>query len=154
MFGITLAALPRKAKWLITLVLISFLLNHLFAVLLVREVTTQIDKSAREHFSFKSFAILLRMAHQHAFGHGVMYFLTSAFFLLAEASEALAIGLMTALFAASWFDILSWFLLKFRTGRWELLSEASGTTYAVVFFVMTGTILYQMWRPRRATGGT
>jgi hypothetical protein len=150
MFGISLAALPRKAKWLITLVLCSFLLSHLFAALLVREVTTQIDKSAKEHFSFKSYAILLRMAHQHSFGHGVMYFIASGIFLFADAAEALTIALMTMLFAGSWLDILSWFMLKYGSARWELLSAASGAAYAGAFAAMTGIILYQLWRPPKS----
>jgi hypothetical protein len=150
MFGITLSVLPRKAKWLVTLVLLSFLLNHLFAVLLVREVTTRIDASAKEHFSYKSLAILFRMAHQHAFGHGVMYFITGAIFLFAEVSELLAIGLIGAVFIGSWMDIVSWFLLKYGSARWDLLSMASGATYALAFSAMTGIIFFQMWRPRKA----
>jgi hypothetical protein len=147
--GITLRNLPLKAKWLVTLVLFSFLLNHAFAALLVREVTTQIDKSAKEHFSFKSYAILLRMAHQHTFGHGVMYIITSAIFLLAEVADLLAVVLTTALFFGAWADIAGWFMLKYGSPRWEFLSIAAGTTYASAFLIMTAIIFAQLWRPRR-----
>jgi hypothetical protein len=145
-FGITLRGLPLKAKVLVTFVLLSFLFNHAFAVLLVHEVTTKVDPGAREHFSYKSLAILLRMAHQHFFGHGVMYFITAGIFLLADVAEWLTILLIFALFTASWLDIVSWFGLKYRSARWEWLSIGAGTTYAGVFLIMTTVVLYQMWR--------
>ena len=101
MFGVTLSALPRKAKWLATLALTSFALNHLFAVALVWQVTTQVDAGAKEHFSYKSLPVLLRMAHQHAFGHGVMYFVTGGIFLFADAPEWIALVLFTMAFVGS-----------------------------------------------------
>ncbi|HXT01227.1 MAG TPA: hypothetical protein VN915_11165 [Elusimicrobiota bacterium] len=149
MFGVTLSSLPRKAKWLATLALTSFALNHLFAVALVWQVTTQVDAGAKEHFSYKSLPVLLRMAHQHAFGHGVMYFATGGIFLFADAPDWLAMLLFTMAFVGSWFDIAAWFLLKYRSARWELLSQASGTAYAFAFAVMMIVSLFQMWRPRR-----
>jgi hypothetical protein len=151
MFGVTLSALPRKAKWLATLALTSFALNHLFAVALVWQVTTQVDAGAKEHFSYKSPPVLLRMAHQHAFGHGVMYLATGGIFLFADAPEWAALALFTAAFVGSWLDIAAWFLLKYRSARWELLSEASGSAYALAFTAMTAISLFQMWRPRRMT---
>lgn len=149
--AITLRELPRPAKWLVTLVIISFALNHLFSAWLVWEVTTNVDPSAKEHFAYKTFAVLLRMAHQHTFGHGTMYFITSALFLFAGMPELLALALITGAFLGAWLDLASWFLLKYGSPRWELLSMASGILYAVSFALMAGIILYQTWRrPRTA----
>lgn len=148
MFNISLNELPRPAKWLITLVLTSFLLNHLFAALLVWQVTTQVDSSAKEHFAFKTFAVLLRMAHQHTFGHGTMYFITCALFLFAGMPEILTLTLITGAFLGAWLDLASWFLLKYGSERWEILSMVSGGTYAVCFVAMAGITLFQVWRKR------
>ena len=38
---------------------------------------------------------------------------------------------------------------KYRSARWELLSEASGGAYALAFTAMMLISLIQMWRPRR-----
>lgn len=147
MFGITLSGLPRKAKWLVTLLLISYALNHVFSSLLVWEVTRHVDASAKEHFAYKTLAVLLRMAHQHTFGHGTMYFVTSAIFLFAGLGEALTLAVIAAAFAGAWLDLASWFLLKYGSERWEILSVIGGGMYAVSFTVMFFAILFRMWRP-------
>jgi hypothetical protein len=148
MFGIKLADLPRKAKWLVTLVLGSFGLNHLFSAWLVWEVTHNVDAGAKEHFAFKTLAVLLRMAHQHTFGHATMYFITSAIFLLAELSETLVITIVTAAFLGAQMDLASWFLLKYSSERWEILSMIGGLMYSASFLAMTIIILSQMWRKK------
>ena len=147
MFGISLSTLPRTAKWLITLAIVSFGMTHLFAAALVWQVTTQVDASAKEHFNFKSFAVLLRMGHQHAFGHGTMYFLTGAVFLFAGISEFWTLALITGTFVGAWLDLTSWFLLKYGSERWELLSMVSGTAYAASFAAMAVIILCRLWLP-------
>ncbi|MBI4248572.1 MAG: hypothetical protein HY611_03630, partial [Elusimicrobia bacterium] len=106
-----LQELPIEAKWLITLVLTSFCFNHLAAAALVWEVTRDVAPSAQAHFAYKSFAALLRMTHQHAFGHGTMYFITGAIFLLAGCGRKLTLALITLPFIGAWADVASWFLL-------------------------------------------
>ncbi|MBI4424942.1 MAG: hypothetical protein HY554_14515 [Elusimicrobia bacterium] len=148
MNGLELGRLPRSARWLVTLVLLSFALNHLFAFWLVWETTTNVDASAKEHFAYKTFAALLRMGHQHAFGHGTMYFITSALFLLTGLPERFTIPVITAAFLGAWLDLGSWFLLKYGSERWEWLSIASGTAYAAAFLIMLTATLWRAWRPR------
>lgn len=156
MFGVELYRLPRPARWLITLVLVSFALNHLFAGWLVWEVTNNIDDGAKEHFAFKSFAVLLRMAHQHTFGHGTMYFISGALFLFAGMSEGFTLAVLAAAFLGAWLDLASWFLLKYGSHRWELLSIAGGATYSLAFLAMFTTTLWRTWRggPRDAPGSS
>lgn len=140
-----LSKLPAQAKWLITLMLTSFMMTHLFAAMLVFEVTTHVNSSAKEFFAYKTLASMLRMAHQHTFGHGTMYFLTSAVFLLARPRNAVAIPLITGLFVGAWLDQASWFLLKYSSERWEWLSRAAGTMYGLCFLVIVVLTLTAMW---------
>lgn len=140
---------PVQYKWLITLLVISFALNHLSSGVLVWEVTRHASSSAQEHFENKTLAALLRMTHQHTFGHGTMYFLTSAIFLLAEFPAGWALAVITLPFAGAWLDIFSWFMLKYSSEQWEYLSMFSGVLYSVSFAVMIFTILRQMWLPKK-----
>lgn len=142
-----LGRLPRPLRWLLTLLLASFALNLLFSCLLVREVTRETASSAEEYFSYKSAAALLRMAHQHSFGHGVMFFLTGGIFLMAGRGERLSLALVTGAFLGAWLDLASWFLIKYRSGAWEALSAASGLLFTTCFLAMAAISLYEMWRP-------
>mgnify|MGYP001562993617 CR=1 FL=1 len=134
-----------------TLVLASFAMNHLWAALLVWNVTRHVDSSAHEHFSYKTLAALLRMAHQHSFGHGVMYFITGAIFLLADLPDRITLPLLTAAFVGAWLDSASWFLLKYSSAQWEFLSMISGAAFTASFFIMTGISLHQMWSRQKNT---
>ena len=145
MFGYTLSRLPRKAKHLVSLVLVSYALTHISAVMLIWEVTRHVDATAKEHWAFKTYAVLLRMAHQHTFGHGTMYFVVSAIFLFAGLSERLTLLVITAAFVGAWMDLSSWFLLKHYSANWEYLSYFGGGLYVSAFTTMFFVILYQMW---------
>lgn len=148
----TLSGLPFPFKWLATLMLASYAMTHGLAAILVWEVTTRVDSSAQEHFAYKTFAALLRMAHQHTFGHGTMYFLTGALFLLCGLPNRIAVPVVTGAFLGAWLDHASWFGLKYFSARWELLSMASGAAYAACFAFMAAAILWRMWVPSRPRG--
>lgn len=145
MLGVTLKDFPLRARWLITLVLLSFALNHISSSVLVWEVTRNVDSSAKEHFTYKTLAALLRMTHQHTFGHGAMYFIAAAIFLFAGWSERKTLILITLPFVGAWLDIASWFLLKYSSEKWEILSIFSGTLYATAFAIMFFSCMRQMW---------
>ena len=148
--SIKLNTLPLTARWLITLVLVSFALTHLFSMALVWEVTRNVDASAHEHFSYKSLAVLLRMGHQHTFGHGVMYGLTGAIFLFAGASQRWTLAVITGAFFGAWLDLGSWFLLKFYSENWEYLSMFAGGLFSLSFAAMLLLSLRALWtRPTR-----
>lgn len=144
----TLDCWPLPARWLATLVLASYAANHAFASWLVWEVTRNAADSAQEHFSYKTLAQLLRMAHQHSFGHGTMYFLVGALFLFAGTSRRTALVLLTLPFLGAWLDIVSWFGLKYGSPRWEWLSIASGSAYSIGFLAMSALILKRAWLHR------
>lgn len=148
MFGITLRGLPLQFRWLLTLVLVSFALNHLSSTALVWEVTRHVNTTAGEHFGYKTLAALLRMTHQHTFGHGTMYFLTGLIFLFAGWPRKATLVIVTLPFVGAWLDILSWFLLKYCSGKWEALSLVSGFLYLTSFAAMFVGCLRQMWWPK------
>ena len=145
MQGFNLRDLPLRARWLLTLVLASYALNHLTSAALVWEVTRHVDSTAKEHFAFKSLAVLLRMAHQHTFGHGTMYFVTSGIFLFAGLSDRVTLTLITLPFAGATIDLASWFLLKYGSAKWEWLSVAGGLMYSAAFAAMFLVSFHQMW---------
>lgn len=145
MFGIYLKDLPLKAKWLISLVLISFALNHISSTVLLWEVTRNVNSTAKEHFTYKTLTALLRMTHQHTFGHGTMYFITGAFFLFAGWSLRATLLVISLPFLGAWLDIFSWFMLKYGSEKWEILSILSGLTYGVAFATMFFASFHEMW---------
>jgi len=151
-FQTRLSDLPLAARWLLTLALASFALNHLFAGWLVFEVTRNVDPSAKEHFAYKTLATLLRMAHQHTFGHGVMFFITGGIFLFAGFGLGTTLALVTLPFLGAWLDLASWFLLKYGSERWEALSMASGAAYSLAFAAMFSGSLWRMWAPGPRAG--
>jgi len=150
MFGVTLSRLPRTARWLLTLMLASFALNHLFASAMIWQATRGSEATAKEFFAYKSLEALLRMAHQHVFGHGVMYFLTAGVFLFAGWPERWTLLLITAPFVGAWLDLASWFLLKYGSEKWEYLSAAAGVLFSASFAVMLLASLKELWLARDA----
>jgi hypothetical protein len=146
--GVRLGELPLKARWLITLLLVSYLLNHAWAFLLIKEIQG-VEPSIKDYFSYKTTVSLLRMAHQHSFGHGTMFFLTGGLALFTTLPDALLIALITAAFAGAWLEHLTWFMLKGGSAAWERVLPVAGTLYAGAFVVMTARVLWELWAPRR-----
>src|SRR6266700_3029341 len=143
--GMMLSRLSVSAKTLITLFLAAMILNHLFAVLLTYYLTHSAFQSAAEYFHFTDVRKLLRMSHQHMFGHGTMYFIVGALFCLTSVKESWKRVVIPLPFAGAALDLMSWWLIKFKGEKWEILSMLGGSLLSLGFAVMVLGVLYELW---------
>lgn len=153
--GFALPGLPFSAKLLISAFLVSMAVNHAFAGWLSWEVANSAAGGAKEHFQYKNLEHLLKISHQHAFGHGAMYFLTGAVFLLCSWREKVKAAIVLLPFAGAMTDLASWWLLKYLAGDYEWVSAAGGTLFSLGFSIMFFRIFYELWLVKlpRGTGG-
>ena len=140
-----LRELPRAAKLLVTAFLFSMGLNHIFASILTWQIAHSAAGSAKEHFQYKSLVYMLRMSHQHAFGHGIMYFALGGIFLLSVVPEPAKSVLILLPFIGATIDLSSWWLLKYAEADYEWLSAIGGTLFALGFAVMSLRIFWELW---------
>jgi hypothetical protein len=141
----TLRELPLSAKALITAFLVSMGLNHGFAGLLSYYIGNSAAGGEKEHFQYKDIVYLLRMSHQHAFGHGVMYTVLGAIFLLSTLPERLKTPLILLPFLGAGLDLAAWWLQKYAAADYEWLSIAGGILFSVGFTVMSVRIFWELW---------
>ena len=142
---------PLSARLLASAVLVFFTGAHVFALWLSRNVG-EAAGSAQAHFAYKELIYLLRMSHQHLFGHGTMYFLTGALFLLTDAREKIKIVLPLLPFMGAALDLASWWMLKYGTYDCEWLSILGGTLFTGSFLAMVLVLLRDLWKPRAKQG--
>jgi hypothetical protein len=143
--GLRMSDFSPGGKALATGVLLFFTGVHGFALWLSHEVG-EAAGSAQAHFSYKDLIYLLRMSHQHLFGHGVMYFLTGALFLTTQGREEVKTAVVLLPFVGAGLDLGSWWLLKYNARDWESLSMISGTLFTASFLYMVVVSLWQLWR--------
>lgn len=141
---IKLSSLNLPARILITLLIITYIMQHISSFLLVMH-DVDINMGAATVFENKSLLQMLRLTHQHLMGHGTMYFITSLIFLLTDAGNILKIALVTSVFAGSWGDLTGWWLMKYYGDAWELISQVSAILMACGFFLMSFFILKSTW---------
>jgi hypothetical protein len=144
--NIHLDRLAISAKILISLFLLSMTLNHIFALLLGYHITHEAFSSTEEYYYYQQDTRkLLRMSHQHSFGHGIMYFILGGLFYLTRTKETWKKFLIPLPFIGAGLDQTSWWLIKFKSVHWEWLSYLGGTLLSIGFAVMAGIIFYQTW---------
>ena len=127
--------------------LLFFIGVHVFALLLVRNVT-EAAGSAQAHFAYRDLNYLLRMSHQHLFGHGAMYFITGFLFLATPFPERLKAMVVPLPFLGAALDLTAWWLLKYTPGNWEMLSALAGGFFTFSFLGMALSTLWFLARPR------
>ena len=149
----SLPRLPVSARLLITAFLVSMALNHLFAGGLAWQLSHSELGSIKEHFQYKDLIYLLRMSHQHAFGHGIIYALLGAVFLLSSWPEKLKAAIILTPFLGALLDLSSWWMLKYLAGDYEWLSIAGGIISSLGFAIMTLRILYELWFQEKSGKG-
>ena len=137
--------LPASAKALITAFLVSMGLNHAFAGWLSFEIANSAAGGEKEHFQYKTLVYLLRMSHQHAFGHGIMYFALGAIFLLSSLPERLKTLLILIPFIGAGVDLLAWWLEKYAQANYEWLSIVGGILFSAGFTVLSLRIFWELW---------
>jgi hypothetical protein len=137
------------AKLLSTAVLVTYAGVHLFALWLARHVS-EVAGSAQTHFAYRDLTYLLRMSHQHMFGHGTMYFVTGALFLMTDVREGLKRGIVLLPFVGAGMDLGCWWLLKHDARNWEWLSMLGGAIFTGSFLGMVFVLLRQLWRKPKA----
>jgi len=141
-----LSHLSKSAKVLISLFLFATTASHIFALLLTYHVTHEAFSSTEEYFYYQQDTRkLLRMSHQHAFAHGIMYLALGGIFCLTRIKEKWKLILIPMPFVGAGLDQTSWWLMKFKGVQWEWLSFVGGTLFSVGFSAMAFIILYEFW---------
>ncbi len=136
---------PSSAKVLATLTLISYGLVHIFALLEVYAVTKISFKSTSEYFFYMKLPKLMATSHAHFFGHGTMYFITSALFLFSKLNEFWKIVFISLALSAGLLDVSSWWAIKFGGSQYEVFSAIAGVMSVVGWGFMAIRILYEAW---------
>ncbi|MBI3013068.1 MAG: hypothetical protein HYY63_05520 [Elusimicrobia bacterium] len=141
-----LTRLPVSAKVLITLFLTAVAASHVFSLLLSYHVTHEAFASTEEYFHYQQDTRkLLRMSHQHAFGHGIMYLMLGGILCLSRIKENWKLFLIPLPFLGAGLDQTSWWLLKFRGVEWEILSYIGGGLFSFGVAAISLIILYELW---------
>lgn len=118
--------LPGSVKWLISAFVLFCALNHVFAGLTVYLSTRATAGGVEEYWYYKTAVDLARMSHQHFFGHGTMYLLLGAVLLMTPLSEKKKCVVVLLPFLGAGLDQLAWWLMKYHSIHWELLSMFAG----------------------------
>ena len=145
-FPVDLASLPAPARLAVLFYVIATALTHLFAVGAIWQATRVNYHGNAEYFRYMSLLQLFRMSHQHAFGHGTMYFLLGLLVAATRAGDGwkvLAISL-TGLGASA--DLASWWLQKFSGPSFEPLSVTGGACFAAGYALAAALILRELVR--------
>ncbi len=143
-----LAALPGSWKLLVLFYLAATALTHAFAVGAIREATQVAMSGAPEYFRRATVLHLFRMSHQHAFGHGTMYFLLGALGLCTSARESVRVLGVALCFTGALCDLASWWLQKLGGPSFEPLSMGGGAAFASGFVLLSFLILRDLARRR------
>lgn len=144
---VTIAGLPPAAKLLVIFFLGATALTHAFAAGAVFYTTTVSTAGHADYFRIVMKPLqLLRMSHQHAFGHGTMYFLLGALALATTAAPFLqALGIaLTSLGAAC--DLASWWLQHYAGPDFHPLSVGAGAAFSTGYLLLAGLILRDLAR--------
>lgn len=142
---IFLESFPFSAKAAITLVLISYSLVHVFALLEVYLVTKIDFKSAAEYFFYMKLPKLTATSHAHFFGHGTMYLITSLIFIFSKLREFWKIVFIALALSAGLLDVPSWWAIKYGGSQYEVFSAIAGIMSLIGWGFMTAQILYEAW---------
>jgi hypothetical protein len=120
--------------------------NHIFSLRLAYHVTHEAFESTEEYYHYQQDTRkLLRMSHQHAFGHGIMYLMLGGMFCLTSIKEKWKRILIPIPFIGAGLDQMSWWLVKFKGVQWEWLSYLGAGMYCFGFAVLSLIILYELW---------
>lgn len=140
-----LETFPLSVKVAMTLTLISYALVHAFALLEVYFVTKVTFKTVSEYFFYMTMPKLMATSHAHFFGHGTMYFITSAFFIFSKVSEFWKIVFISLALSAGLLDVGSWWAIKYGGGKYELFSALAGVMSVIGWGFMSVRTLYELW---------
>ena len=88
---------------------------------------------------------LAAMTHAHLFGLVTMYTLISALFLFTRLGERLKILILSTAISGGLWDVTSWWLIKYASAKFEIISILSGAMAALGFLTMILFILYETW---------
>lgn len=137
---------PVSAKILITLFLAATAANHIFSLLLTYHVTHEAFSSTEEYFHYQlDTRKLLRMSHQHAFGHGIMYLALGGIFCFTKVRERWKRILIPMPFVGAALDQSSWWLMQSKGPGWEWLSYLGGGLFCAGYASLALLIFYELW---------
>lgn len=141
-----LNSLPSAAKLIPTIFLVTFFFVHIIALTDAMVQSRVIAKSAYEYFHFTKYSRLLGLSHSHIFGHTVMYTLVAIPFAFTRWSEFIKALLITGAMISAFFDVGSWWLIKYFGEEFEIISMVSGMTFSGCFLIMAGKTLQELWK--------
>ncbi|MCI0530423.1 MAG: hypothetical protein L0Y74_00505 [candidate division Zixibacteria bacterium] len=150
MFEYKIRQAPLGFKLLVTVFLFGYFLALGLGATMAYLETKVINPSAGEYFYFLQTTKLISLSHPHFFGYATLFFLTGVLYLFTEQKRWLKTALPVATISAAILDILTWWGIKFVSGKLEVLTALLGITFAGGFAIMALTILYEMWFKRGA----
>lgn len=150
-FSFSLAQLPVSARVLATFFVLILGLVHIFALTEVYLQSKVTWSSAEEYFFYMKPTKLAATTHAHLFGHVTMYALVATLFLFTRLGETWKTLILSIAIAGGLWDVTSWWLIKYASAKFEMLSILSGAMAAVGFLTMVLLVLAEIWLPLRRT---
>ncbi len=144
-----LARAPVPAKLATIGVLTIFALTHALGAAAVYLNTRELYPTATEYFFYLKPARLASLSHAHLMAIATMDGIVAALYTLGQRDGVVTRAVVVAAFLGVTSDIASWWLTKYAGGGFETLSMVSGVLFSAAFLVMSGSVLWCMWRPAR-----
>ena len=144
-FRYHLRQLPVSGRVLVTFLVLILGLVHIFALLEVYLQSRVINASAEEYFFYMKPTKLAATTHAHLFGHVTMYSLVSLIFLFTGVGEVFKTLVLSAAISGGLWDVTSWWLIKYASGKFEALSMLTGAMASLGFLTMVIIILHEIW---------
>lgn len=121
-----LARFGGTARLLVGLVTIGLSITQLVAILAAYAQTQEVHDSVWTYFQYLTEARLLGMSHAHLFGYTVLYGTLGLLLSFTPQKAEHKAMLVAAMLWAGPFDVLSWWLLKLYSPRFEWLTSVCG----------------------------
>ena len=144
-FNYRLRQLPVSGRVLVTFFVLILGLVHIFALLEVYLQSRVTWTSAEEYFFYMKPTKLAATTHAHLFGHLTMYSLVAVLFLFTGVGEVFKTLVLSSAISGGLWDVTSWWLIKYASGKFEALSVLTGAMASLGFLTMVIVILHEIW---------
>ena len=142
-----LGSLPAPLPVVAGFVALSMLAVQGFAVADVYVQTQIVQPSALAYFQSLSTARLLGMSHAHLFGFFLMYGLLAAMSAFTRMPVRLRSWLAPVPLLGGFFDVISWWGLKFVGPQFDWLAMATGSASATVTLILVASVVRESFGP-------
>lgn len=149
--NIRLWELPSSFKLLISLYIAGIGAVVAFALWDAYLQTHVVYESGEEYFTYLKQAKLASLTHSHIFGHSTLFFVLLVPFLLTQLKEWQKIGMVLLAFFAIFADPAAWWLSKYVSSGFEVLSMLSGVLFVVTYVIISVAVMYELWLKKKNT---